>query len=111
MEKLHFPLHSGNRYVKNHFCLKIKQTILIHHTKYILQIILPKFWILEFLEISTLLNHSVTTDYSAEIKLTSIDRCKYSITTERRSDFRPIYCLTRQMEGADPRPDCAILAV
>ena len=33
--------------------------------EYILEILLQKFWILEFLEILTLLNHSVTTDYSA----------------------------------------------
>ena len=34
-----------------------------------LDIILQKLWILEFLEISTLLNHSVTTDYSADSTL------------------------------------------
>ena len=77
-EEMHFSLHSGNRYIKLRTisCLTIKWTILIHYPN------LLKFWILEFLEISTLLNHSVTIDNRADSKLIILaNKRKYSFSS------------------------------
>ena len=65
-----------------------------------LEIILQKLWVLEFLGISTLLNHPVTTEYSANITLISLGlkvQCKPAKDVYKRvriqQPFSRILCL------------------